>query len=148
MMSRVDDDFDMPPDDGPYDENAELPFATLGDDGPTEDLADEVRRRHETDLLAIDGVEGITTEPGAPGELQIVVLVRDMSVARELPGALDGVPVVAEVAEFEAFGEVSATEPGKKAPKKKAPKKRAAKKKAAAKKATKKKAAKKRSKKG
>lgn len=47
-----------------------------------------VRRRHESELLAIQGVEGVASRSDA-----VVLYVRDEAVASRTPSTVEGVPV-------------------------------------------------------
>ena len=106
MIQSAQRRFDEPPEQGQPDEEVEMPFFGQAEpeEGASSSRVDEVRRKHEGDLLRIDGVEGVSIESDEIGEDVIVVFVRDESVVRKIPGSLDGVPVRAEVTgEFDAL---------------------------------------------
>lgn len=110
-----DNNFDSPPEDLPGNENAALgPFVPAGAgrrNAVGKSQAEQVRRKHENELLAIDGVEGVSVESDGSELEYIMVFVRDTEVRRNVPTQIEGVPVRVEVVgEFTAF--VSAIDDG------------------------------------
>ena len=61
-----------------------------------EDIA-AVRDRHESELMAIDGVVGVALGRNEIGDDAILVYLRDPSVRERLPRTLEDVPVQTEV---------------------------------------------------
>lgn len=106
MIQAAQRRFDEPPEQGQPDEEVEMPFFGQAEPegGAGSSRVAAIRRKHEAELLRIDGVEGVSIESDEIGEDVIVVFVRDESVVREIPDSLDGVPVRAEVTgEFDAL---------------------------------------------
>jgi len=62
-----------------------------------------VVRRHEQELLAIDGVEGVGVGQSSTGQDAVVVYAREQEVADQLPSEIDAFPVTPVVT-----GEISA----------------------------------------
>lgn len=86
-------DFNTPDVKGLPQEEAALPYNPEPDQSPA--LA--AKQKHEAELMAMDGVEGIGIAQDPIGNPAIVLYVRDQAVARGLPKDLDGVPVQVQV---------------------------------------------------
>jgi hypothetical protein len=72
-------------------------------DMPADTAVSSVLRKHEVQLLAIEGVVGVGIQRNAIGDDVIVVYVRDQSIRSRVPGNLEGVPVETVVSgEFHA----------------------------------------------
>ena len=86
-------------------EHAALPPFDPADAGLHEQTskATQAWHKHEEELLENPGVRMVTTDYDRTGKEVILVIVRDQSVAKKLPKKLDGVKVLAEVGEIEAF---------------------------------------------
>ncbi len=66
-------------------------------------IIENVKRAHEAELFAIDGVNGVGIEEDEDGKF-IRVHVRDMEVAANVPKSLEGFPVKTRVSgEFDAY---------------------------------------------
>ena len=88
------DQFEQPsPEQG---EEAEIDFPdSEGLEGGSE--IERVLRKHEDSLMAIEGVIGVGIQTGKTGEDVIVVYVKDETVRKRIPKALEGIPVEAVV---------------------------------------------------
>ena len=65
---------------------------------------EHVKRAHEAELFAIDGVEGVGTGESEDGEEFIRVYVRDKKTIPNVPKSLEGFPVKTVVSgEFDAY---------------------------------------------
>ncbi|MEE9131482.1 MAG: hypothetical protein V3T84_15805 [Phycisphaerales bacterium] len=65
---------------------------------------ERVRMKHETALLAIDGVVGIGIGSNEIGDDAIVVYLRDEQTQRSIPDELEGFPVQTQITgEFDAY---------------------------------------------
>jgi hypothetical protein len=65
---------------------------------------ERVRQRHESQVLAIDGVVGMRIGMDEIGDDVIVVMLRDKGVAQAVPKRLNGFPVRTEVTgEIDAY---------------------------------------------
>ncbi len=75
-------------------ESAEVRFSPIR--RPAASLVEEIKRRHEAELLRIAGVEGVGVgaEDGVEG---IVVYLRDADVRKLVPTALENIPVRAVI---------------------------------------------------
>lgn len=85
-------------------EDAVMPYNGEEEQAVTDSEVLRVKQAHEAQLMAIDGVVGVGIRENEIGEEVIWVYLRDASVRRQVPGELEGVPVVTEVTgEFEAY---------------------------------------------
>jgi hypothetical protein len=75
-------------------EEAAMPYHPGQDDISS---VSNVKQRHEADLMAIEGVEGLGIGQDAIGDVAIVVYVRDEGVAKRIPRTLDGLNVQVQV---------------------------------------------------
>lgn len=75
-------------------EEAAMPYRPVSDQ-PASGAAG-VKRRHEPELMEIDGVEGVGFGVRT-GQEVILAYVRDAAVADRLPREVEGVPVAVEV---------------------------------------------------
>ena len=65
---------------------------------------ERIRQKHESQLLAIDGVKGVRIGADEIGDDVIVVMLRDREVGKAVPKRLDGFPVHTEVTgEIDAY---------------------------------------------
>lgn len=82
------------------DEDAAIGYASAQRSSPASAVV-EAARRGETELLAIEGVEGVGTSDGC-----ILVYARDAAVGRRLPQRIGGVPVRVRVTgEIATYGD-------------------------------------------
>jgi hypothetical protein len=88
--------FDDPPSFGGLREEAAMQYAPADSSVP-ESRAVQVLRKHEPQLLRIDGVEGVGIGQSKVGGEAINIYIRDASVEKLLPHNLDGVPVHTEI---------------------------------------------------
>lgn len=58
---------------------------------------EHVRRNHEGELMAIEGVEGVGVGQNEIGDAAIIVYLRDEGVKRRIPRTIEGHPVVTHV---------------------------------------------------
>ncbi len=66
--------------------------------------ASQVLRRHEVELMAIEGVVGVSVARNPIGEEVIKVWVREAGIQRAIPDHLEGVPVEVEITgDIDAF---------------------------------------------
>ncbi len=73
------------------------------DDEPA-NAAEDVKRRHEEELLGLPGVTGVGVGRGPVGDDAIVVYLKEQSEASRIPGTIEGIPVVTEVtSDIEAY---------------------------------------------
>lgn len=87
MPDQFDDPFDHP-----HREEAAMPYPaqrTGGQRGGVEDAL----RRHESRLLAIEGVEGVARGRTREGKDAVLLYLRDASVRGRVPPEVDGYPV-------------------------------------------------------
>lgn len=70
-------------------EEAALPYSGQEASSPVSSL----KQKHETRLMAIDGVEGVGIGQDQIGDEALVVYVRDQGVATRVSQALKGVPL-------------------------------------------------------
>jgi hypothetical protein len=80
---------------GPVEDPA-MPYDGAGERavGPSEEPEIEaVRRRHEKDLISIDGILGISVGRTPTGEDALVLYLRDPSVRSLVPSEIEGHPV-------------------------------------------------------
>jgi Bacterial transcriptional activator domain len=90
--SQVADAFESPPTTGRGGlppETAAVPYEPDQPHGAQSSIA-AVLARHEHELMAIDGVEGVGIARDRIGDDAIVVYVRDPSVGRRVPAEVDG----------------------------------------------------------
>jgi hypothetical protein len=62
-----------------------------------EEATGRVLARHQGQLMAIDGVEGVGVGRDRIGNSAIVVFLRDASVAAQVPSQIEGCPVETSV---------------------------------------------------
>jgi hypothetical protein len=69
-----------------------MPYVDTADDAPESEI-EAVRRRHEQEIVSIDGVMGIAVGRTATGEDALVLYLRDPSVRDRVPTEIEGHPV-------------------------------------------------------
>ena len=96
--------FDAPPSGELPREEAAMPYAPEDSvtDGPAPAI-ERARRTLERRLLGIEAVTGIILDQDARGEAIFLVYLRDESARARIPAAIDGVPVIAKIGEFDAY---------------------------------------------
>ena len=82
----------------PVEDTAEMPYQADKDDPHgDEEAVDAVRARQESSLMSVPGVVGVAIGRSRTGKPSLVVYVRDSSVRRRIPAALDGLEVECRV---------------------------------------------------
>jgi len=81
--------------DSPYEEAA-MPYSP---DSSTESSSPVhyVKQRHEQELMAIDGVEGVGVGRNSIGDDAIILYLRSDDVKARIPRSIDGYPVETQV---------------------------------------------------
>lgn len=81
----------------PYEEAA-MPYTPDEPTAPRSSSAlERVRRNHERELMAIDGVLGVGVGRSPIGDDAIIVYLRDEGVKQHVPRSIEGRPVVTEI---------------------------------------------------
>jgi hypothetical protein len=94
--------FENPPEFNVPQEEAAMPYHP----DPVVGLSaiEQVKQRHEMQLLAIDGVVGVGIQPRQVGREVIVVFLRDRAAQALIPTQLEGFAVETEITgEFRAY---------------------------------------------
>ena len=81
--------------DSPFEEAA-MPYSP---DSSTESSSpvQHVKQRHEQELMAIDGVEGVGVGRNSVGDDAILVYLRSDDIKTRIPRSIDGYPVETQV---------------------------------------------------
>lgn len=82
------------------DEEAAMPYNpddSVTDDSTAESTIAQVKQNHESELLAIEGVEGVGIGQNEIGDEVILVYLRDAAAERRIPQELESFAVRTEI---------------------------------------------------